>query len=100
MGLLREHKPECVVMVARGSSLHAALFAKYIFDTLGGLPVSVANPSILTRYNGKLLLGRAFIIAISRSGEGLDVCAVAERGRACGGLVTAVTNTIPSRLSA
>ena len=94
-----ETKPTGIVLAARGTSLHAAVFAKYLFEEYIGLPVAVAEPSVITKYDGRLSLSDSLVIGISQSGEGEDVCAVIERGNLCGGLTVAITNTRASRLA-
>jgi glucosamine--fructose-6-phosphate aminotransferase (isomerizing) len=43
---LRKQPPDIVVTCARGSSAHAATFAKHLIERHLGLPVSAAAPSI------------------------------------------------------
>ncbi|HEX9131208.1 MAG TPA: glucosamine--fructose-6-phosphate aminotransferase, partial [Ktedonobacteraceae bacterium] len=38
------------LIAARGSSDHAATYAKYTWSTLAGYPVALAAPSLLTMY--------------------------------------------------
>ena len=45
-----------VVIAARGTSDNAATYAKYLFEILVGVPVSLAAPSIYTLYDGKINL--------------------------------------------
>lgn len=40
--------PVGLMIVATGSSDHAAVYAKYLFETRNGLPVVLAAPSVLT----------------------------------------------------
>ena len=95
----RQTTPSSIVFSARGSSLHAAHLGKYLSEEYLGLPASLAEPSVVTMYHGRLNLGRSLVAGISQSGEGLDVCAVVERGNQTGGLTLAVTNTDSSRLA-
>ncbi len=45
---LRRRSPGLVVMAARGSSDHAALYAQYLVGIRSGLPVMLATPSTVT----------------------------------------------------
>lgn len=97
--LVQKAQPSSIVLAARGTSLHAAAFAKYLFEEFVGLPTAIAEPSVVTKYAGKLDLSHSLVIGISQSGEGLDVCGIAARGRDCGGIAAAITNSASSRLA-
>ena len=47
---LRAQPPRLVVTCARGSSDHAATFAKYLIETRLGIPTASAAPSIASLY--------------------------------------------------
>src|SRR5712671_7848427 len=53
---LRSRPPQLVVTCARGSSAHAATFAKYLIERHLGIPVAPAAPSIATIYGQRLRL--------------------------------------------
>jgi glucosamine--fructose-6-phosphate aminotransferase (isomerizing) len=42
--LVRSRDPRCVLLVARGTSDHAALYAKYLIEISLGLPCGLASP--------------------------------------------------------
>src|SRR3954467_1696932 len=42
-----------VVMVARGSSDHAAIYGRYLLELATGRPVALAAPSLITRYGAR-----------------------------------------------
>ena len=88
-----------VVTVARGSSDHAATFAKYLFEVYLGLPVVSAAPSINTLYHSQLKLKKALVIGISQSGQSPDICEVLEQAKQQGALTVAVVNQSESRLA-
>ena len=50
---LRELSPRAVVTCARGSSDHAATFAKYLIETRLGVLTSSAAPSVSSVYDAK-----------------------------------------------
>ena len=67
-----------VVIAARGSSDHAAVYAQYVLGALARLPVALATPSLFTRYASPPNLTGALVIGISQSGRSHDVVAVVE----------------------
>jgi hypothetical protein len=72
---LRSLGPRAVVTCARGSSDHAATFAKYLVETRTGLLASSAAPSVSSIYESKHDLDRVLFIAISQSGASPDLLA-------------------------
>ena len=89
-----------VVIAARGTSDHAAIYAQYVLGALGGLPVALAAPSLFTRYASPPRVGDALVIGISQSGRSPDVVAVVEEARRQGAVTTVVTNDASSPLAA
>src|SRR3954470_576268 len=74
--LLRRIKaapPSFVMTCARGSSAHAATFAKYLIERYLGLPVAAMAPSIATLYRQRLRLEGQLFLAISQSGYSDDL---------------------------
>src|SRR5712691_9624715 len=92
--------PRGVVIVARGSSDHAALYAKYLFGRRNRALVSLAAPSLFTRYSSPPSLDGQCVIGISQSGESPDVIAVIEEAARQGAMTVAITNNAESRLAA
>lgn len=97
--LLREKKPSSVIIAARGTSCNAGKYAKYLMEIHLGIPVSIAAPSVLTRYGGKLCLDNTLVIGISQSGAAEDVCSLIDRGNETGATTIAITNTEGSLLA-
>ena len=97
--VLRERAPRAVVTCARGSSDHAATFARYLIETHAGLLTSSASPSLSSVYETSTDLRDAVFIAISQSGKSPDLLAATERARASGAFVIALCNTPGSPLS-
>lgn len=89
---LDEVKPTHIVVAARGTSDHAGTYFKYLCEVYMGIPVSLAAPSVVTAYNGKLNLKDALVIAVSQSGAAADALAVVEQGNATGAVTVAITN--------
>lgn len=96
---LREVAPRGVVIAARGSSDHAALYAKYLFGVRNHSLVSLAAPSLFTHYAQPPRLDGQGVIGISQSGESPDVIAVIEEGRRQGCITLAITNAPDSNLA-
>lgn len=90
---------EMVLLAARGSSDNAALYARYLIEIHLGTPVSLAAPSVITRYNSEMKYPRCLVIGISQSGAAPDVAEVLSNLRAKGHFTLGITNTADSRLT-
>jgi glucosamine--fructose-6-phosphate aminotransferase (isomerizing) len=95
---LREAPPELVLTCARGSSDHAATFAKYLIETRTGTPVASAAPSTASVYGIEPKLGRALCLAISQSGASPDLLATVDAAARAGASVAALVNVADSPL--
>jgi glucosamine--fructose-6-phosphate aminotransferase (isomerizing) len=89
---IREANPRYVVMAARGTSDHAAIYGKYLFGALADLPVALATPSLSTLYQSAPRFDDALVIGISQSGRSADVGKVLEDAAEQGALTVAITN--------
>jgi glucosamine--fructose-6-phosphate aminotransferase (isomerizing) len=89
-----------VLIAARGSSDHAALYAKYVFAALAGHTVALAAPSLFTLYARPPRLAGALVIGISQSGQSPDIVAVLAEARRQGRPTIAITNEGASPLAA
>jgi glutamine---fructose-6-phosphate transaminase (isomerizing) len=87
------------LIAARGSSDHAATYAKYAWTTLAGYPVALAAPSLLTIYKTQVRLAGALVVGISQSGQSPDIIAVLEEGKRQGRPTLAITNDGSSPLA-
>ena len=96
---VREFAPRAVVTCARGSSDHAATYAKYLIETRTGLLASSAAPSISSLYASKSDLEGVLFVAISQSGESPDLLAAASAAKGAGALVVALVNSEESPLA-
>ncbi|HEX6481013.1 MAG TPA: SIS domain-containing protein [Ktedonobacteraceae bacterium] len=90
---------DVIILAARGTSDHAALYAQYLFQYLNGIPVALATPSLFTLYGASLRLERALVIGISQSGESPDIVEVVARARQAGALTVGITNLEGSSLA-
>ncbi|MFC1987984.1 glutamine--fructose-6-phosphate transaminase (isomerizing) [Chloroflexota bacterium] len=96
LAMLRGRDVQSMLMVAAGTSYHAALVGKYIVEELLSIPVAVEIASELTYYTHTL--ARTIAIAITQSGETADTLKAMKqlRGRC---QVIAITNVVGSTAS-
>lgn len=97
---LRASPPAVVVTCARGSSDHAATYAKYLIETLVGIPTASAALSVASLYDAPAVPGNRLCLAISQSGQSPDLLATVEHQRAAGAFVVALVNAEDSPLAA
>ena len=88
-----------VVIAARGTSDHAAVYAQYVLGARNGLPVALAAPSLVTLYGASPRYRDALVIGVSQSGRSPDVVGVVEAARRQGALTLAITNVPDSPLA-
>jgi glutamine---fructose-6-phosphate transaminase (isomerizing) len=98
-GFVRDREFDMALLVARGSSDHAALYGRYLIEIHLGLPVSLAAPSVLTRYGRKVRYRRCLAVGLSQSGAAPDVAEVLAMMREGGHATVAITNTPGSRVT-
>ncbi len=96
---LRQNPPPFVVTCARGSSDHAATYAKYLFETRLGLVTASASPSVGSVYEARQQLQGALYLVISQSGKSPDLLRNAEAAKAAGARVVALVNVEDSPLA-
>lgn len=88
-----------VVIAARGTSDHAAIYAQYLLGVRNCLSVALAAPSIISLYGVAPDVSRALVIGISQSGASPDIVGVVEAARRQGAPTLAITNTPDSPLA-
>ena len=98
--VIRAARPGVVVIAARGTSDHAALYARYLLESHLRLPVVLAADSLVTVYRRSMDWRGALVLGISQSGEGPDVAAVLAAARSAGAITVAITNDPASPLAA
>ncbi len=96
---LQQNPPPFVVTCARGSSDHAATYAKYLFETRLGLVTASASPSVGSVYEARQQLKGALYLVISQSGKSPDLLRNAEAAKAAGARVVALVNVEDSPLA-
>jgi glucosamine--fructose-6-phosphate aminotransferase (isomerizing) len=98
--VLRARAPRAVVTCARGSSDHAATYAKYLIETRARVLTASAAPSISSVYGIEQDLRECLFIAISQSGKSPDLLASVAAAKRSGALVVALCNAPESPLTA
>jgi glutamine---fructose-6-phosphate transaminase (isomerizing) len=93
-------KPRAVVTLARGSSDHAATFARYLIETRAGVLTSSASPSVGSIYAATPDLGGTVALAISQSGRSPDLVNSARQATENGAFLVALVNDEDSPLAA
>ena len=96
---LRDEPVDSVVIAARGTSDHAAIYGQYLLGAMNRLPVALATPSILSLYGVEPRFGRTLVIGISQSGGSPDVVGIVAAGRRQGVPTLAITNDPSSPLA-
>ena len=89
---VRRLKPRMVATCARGSSDHAATFAKYLIETRARVLTASLAPSVASLYGAAPALDGALVLAISQSGASPDLVAAASAARRAGAFVLALVN--------
>ena len=95
-GILRA--ADKVIVVACGTSYHAAMMAKYAIERWTRMPVEIDIASEF-RYRDPVLNERSLVIGISQSGETIDTLAAVRYARAQGSTVIGVSNVVDSALA-
>ena len=88
-----------VLLAARGTSDHAALYAKYLVEVELALPAGLVSPSTSTIYGVRPDFTGVLYIVVSQSGGSPDLVDALEAARACGATTVAVTNNVASELA-
>jgi glucosamine--fructose-6-phosphate aminotransferase (isomerizing) len=96
---VRDRAPKFVLLAGRGTSDHAALYAKYMVEVSLGLPAGLASPSTMTTFGARPELSNVLWIAVSQSGESPDLVESTATARSAGAFTAAVTNSPNSPLA-
>jgi len=97
---LERKPPVLVVTCARGSSAHAATFAKHLIERHLGIPCAAAAPNIASVYRRPLQLRDQLFLAVSQSGRSDDLVDFAIMAKAAGAHTAAMVNDPDSPLAA
>ena len=86
-----------VILLACGTSYHAALVGKYMIERLARLPVEVDLASEF-RYRDPVLLPGDLAISVSQSGETADTLAAVKEARGRGAQTLSIANVVDSSI--
>jgi len=90
---LRRLAPRAVITCARGSSDHAATYAKYLIETRAGVLTASAAPSVSSVYGVPQDLRGCLFIALSQSGRSPDLLAAVAAAKAAGATILVLCNS-------
>lgn len=97
---LKRRPPNVVVTCARGSSAHAATFAKHLIERHLGIVCAPAAPNIASVYRKEMRLKDQLFLSISQSGRSDDLVESARMAKAVGAITAAMVNDTESPLAA
>ena len=86
-----------ILIVACGTSWHAALIGKHLFEDMCRIPVEVEYASEF-RYRNPVVSDKDVLIAMSQSGETADTLAALELAKEQGAFVFGICNVIGSSI--
>lgn len=86
------------VVIGCGTSFHAGMVGKYLFESLADLPTS-AEQAAEFRYENPIIGPNDWAIALSQSGETADTLAAVRESIGKGALVSAVCNVVGSTIA-
>lgn len=86
-----------IIIVACGTSWHAALIGKHLFEDFCRIPVEVEYASEF-RYRNPVVTDKDVLIALSQSGETADTLAALELAKSNGAFVFGICNVIGSSI--
>ena len=87
-----------IIIIACGTSWHAALVAEYIIEELCRIPVEVEYASEF-RYRNPVIYKGDVIIAVSQSGETADTLVAIEKAKEQGAFIFGIVNVVGSSIS-
>ena len=97
---LHDRPVDSVVIAARGTSDHAAIYGQYLLGVANGYSVGLAAPSIVSLYGVEPRVTGSLVIGISQSGASPDIVGVVAAARRQGAPTLAITNAPDSPLGA
>lgn len=94
----RMAKAKRIIMVACGTSWHAALVGEYLIEDIARIPVEVEYGSEF-RYRNPIIGEDDIVIAISQSGETADTLAAIRMAKEKGATVLGICNVVGSSIA-
>ena len=103
LGGLKEYEEQIanadrIIIIACGTSWHAALVAEYYFEDLARIPVEVEYASEF-RYRNPIIRKGDVVMAISQSGETADTLAALKMAKEKGAILLGIVNVVGSTIS-
>jgi len=89
---------ERIIIVACGTSWHAALVGEYLIEDMARIPVEVEYASEF-RYRNPIITPKDVVIAISQSGETADTLAAIKLAKSKGAFVFGICNVVGSSIA-
>lgn len=87
-----------MVIIGCGTSLHAGMVGKYLFESLADLPTSPEQAAEF-RYSNPIVSPDDWVIALSQSGETADTLAAVRESIRKGALVSGLCNVVGSTIA-
>ncbi|TCN64567.1 glutamine--fructose-6-phosphate transaminase (isomerizing) [Acetobacteroides hydrogenigenes] len=87
-----------ILIIACGTSYHAGLVAKYLFEDLCGIPTDIDFASEF-RYRKVVITERTVVLGISQSGETADTIVALEKAKKKGAKVLGICNVVGSSIA-
>ena len=87
-----------IYIVGCGTSWHAGLIGKYLYEEYAGKPVHVEYASEF-RYRSPIIDAKTIVIAISQSGETADTLAAIKKAKNHGALTLGICNVVGSSIA-
>lgn len=88
-----------VTLVARGASMNAAIYGRYVLELATRRPVAIAAPSIATIYDADVDHRGWVAVATSQSGRTPEIVTLVSRLRSAGAVTVGITNDLGSPLA-
>ena len=89
---IEQIKPRVVVFCGRGSSGHAGVYLRYLFEARLGMIASASAPSVVTAYARPPDMRGVLFVVISQSGRSPDLVTATQVARDGGALTLAIVN--------
>ena len=99
LGAVLAARPNGIVLLARGSSMHAAQFWRYVVEISTGVPTLLAAPSVASIYHAPTSYMGWLCVSLSQSGQTPEIIAATQQMAASGATVLVVTNESDSPLA-
>jgi glucosamine--fructose-6-phosphate aminotransferase (isomerizing) len=94
--IVRQRRPRFVLLAGRGTSDHAALYAKYLIEISLQIPCGLVSPSVFTVFGATQPLSDVLFIAVTQSGGSPDLAGTVEAARRAGATTVSFANNVHS----